>query len=95
MLFCKLNKKIFLILIAAIIYIAINAYGIYCVYLASKNVKIVDRDNVYFSSNMEEDLNKDLKEVTEYIKRKEKEGIDVICISQDAAIYMTYLHKNH
>ena len=95
MLFCKLNKKIFLILIAAIIYIAINAYGIYCVYLASKNVKIVDRDNVYFSSNMEEDLNKDLKEVTEYIKQKEKEGIDVICISQDAALYMTYLHKNH
>ena len=95
MLFFKLDKKVFLVLIAAIIYILINAYGIYYVYCASKNVKIVDRDNVYFSSNMTEDLNKDLKEVTEYIKQKEKEGIDVICISQDAALYMTYLHKNH
>lgn len=95
MLLFKLNKKLPLIVIAIILYICINIYSIVCVYKSDKMIKIVDKGNIYFSSNMSKDLNDDLVEVTKYIKQKESEGIDVICLSQDAALYMTYLHKSH
>ena len=90
----KLNEKI-IIAILIILFIFINSYGIICGYRASKNVKIKDYQDIYFSSNMSKELKIDLDEITTYIKEKEDEGIDVICITSDAAIYMTKLHKNH
>lgn len=91
----KLNNKIALGIIATIFYIAVNSYGFVCVLRSTQNIKIVDSENVYFSANISEELNKQLEEVTNYIKEKEKEGIDVISLSADAPLYMTYLNKNH
>ena len=95
LLFEKINKKIVLTGIIAFIYIGINSYGIFCGYKASKNIKIVDKSNIYFSVNISKKLNQDLKDVSKYIKQKENEGKDVVCITPDAALYMTYLHKSH
>ena len=95
LLFYKLENKVILSFIIVFLYMVINSFGIICGYRASKNVKITDKNNIYFSSNISQDLNKKIEEVTKYIREKEKEGIDVICISADGAIYMTYLHKNH
>ena len=95
LLFYKLENKVILSFIIVFVYMVINSFGITCGYRVSKNVKITDKENIYFSSNISQDLNKKIEEVTKYIKEKEKEGIDVICISSDGAIYMTYLHKNH
>ena len=95
LLFSKLKNKVVLGVIAVCLYIAINSYGIICGYRASKNLQITDKENIYFSSNMSEELNEKIQKVAEYIQEKEKEGIDVICISADSPIYMTYLHKNH
>lgn len=91
----KVNNKIILGVIGICLYIIINSYGVICGYRASQNVKITDKENIYFSTNISESLNKKIKEVTEYIDQKKEQGIDVICISADAPIYMTYLHKNH
>ena len=91
----KLNNKIALGIIAVIFYLAINSYGVVCVLRSEKNIKIVDNENVYFSANISEELSKRLEEVTNYIKEKEKEGIDVICLSADSPLYMTALNKNH
>lgn len=95
LLLCKLSNKVILIVIATILYIAVNCYGVICVYRASKNIKIDDIKNVYYSSNMNEELNKQLEEVVNYIKQKENDGLDVICITADSALYMTYLNRNH
>ena len=95
LLFYKLNKKITLGIIICLAYIAINSYGIICGYRASKNIKIYNKDNIYFSSNMTKELNEKLKDVTDYINKKEKEGIDVVCISADAPLYMIYMKKDH
>lgn len=95
LLFYKLESKAILSFIIVFLYMVINSFGIICGYRASKNVKITDKENIYFSSNMSQELNKKIEEVTKYIKEKENEGIDVICISADGAVYMTYLHKNH
>ena len=89
----KLNNKIIIGISICTIYTFINIYGIICGYRASKNVKMVN--NIYFSSNICYELNEKLIEVTKYMKQKEKEGIDVVCISADAPLYMTYLGKNH
>ena len=91
----KLNNKVILGIIAIFLYIAINSYGIVCAYRAYKNVKIEDKNNIYYSSNISEELNNQLEEVTNYIKEKEANGFDVICITADSPLYMTYLHKNH
>lgn len=91
----KLENRVLLVVIAVILYGVINSYGIICGYRASQNIKITDKENIYFSSNISEGLNNKLEEVTEYINQKEKEGIDVICISADSPLYMTFLHKNH
>ena len=95
LLLCKLNNKVIFVIITVVLYIVISSYGVVCGYRASKNIKIDDKDNIYYSSNITEELNKRLEKVTNYIKEKEEEGLDVICISADSALYMTYLHKNH
>ena len=95
MLLCKLDKKSVLISIAIVIYLIINSYGIFCGYKVSKNKKITNKSNVYFSSNMSYETEENLKAVSKYIQNREKDGIDVICITSDAALYMTYLNKNH
>lgn len=91
----KLNNKLALGIVAVVFYIAVNSYGLVCVLRSNQNIKIVDKENVYFSSNISEELNTRLEEVTNYIKEKEKEEIDVICLSADSPLYMTALNKNH
>lgn len=76
-------------------YMVINIFSIVCGLKNTNNIRITDKNNVYFSAYISEELNQNLKEITEYILQKEKEGIDVICISSDAALYMTALNKNH
>lgn len=77
------------------VYIVINIFCINCGLQKEKNIKITDKSSVYYFANMNEELNKNLEIISEYIIQKEKEGIDVICISADSALYMTALSKNH
>lgn len=95
LLFNKLKNKVVLGIIVAVLYCAISGYGVMCFNRASNNIKIEDKDNIYYSVNISEELNNKLKEVTDYIKTKEEEGTQVICITSDAPLYMTYLNKNH
>lgn len=95
LLLSKLNNKVALIIIATVFYLAVNSYGIVCGLRSEKNIRIVDKENVYYSSNLSKELNDRLENVKSYIKAKEKEGIDVICISADSPLYMTALNKNH
>lgn len=91
----KIQSNKIKIALVIVTYLIINIFGINCGLKTSKNIKIVDNDNVYYSANMSEELNRNLKEVTEYILKKEKEGIEVICVSADSALYMTAINKNH
>lgn len=91
----KLISKKIIIGLIAMIYIVINIFCIICGLKNIKNIKITDKNSVYYSANLSEELNNNLKETTKYILQKEKEGINVICISSDAALYMTALNKNN
>lgn len=95
LLLSKIKNKVFAIILAIVLYLVINSYGVICGYRASKNVRITDTNNVYFSSNVSEELNNKMNQISEYIKQKESENIDVISISSDSALYMTLLNKNH
>lgn len=91
----KLTSKKIIIGLIAMVYIVINIFCIICGLKNTKNLKITDKNSVYFSANISKELNRNLQEITQYILDKEKEGFDVICISSDAALYMTALNKNH
>lgn len=104
MLFIYLADKIFLeniitnkitVLLIIIIAMFINIWGIICGLKLDKTERIKDKNNVYYSSIIDKELNKQMNEITDYIKNKEKEGIDVICVSADSALYMIKLNKNH
>jgi len=77
------------------LYIFINTYGIICVVRNIENVKITDKNSSYYCSSMSEGLYKDLNEITEYIKMKNDEGIEVYILSQNAPLYMIALKQNH
>ncbi len=76
-------------------YVFINLYGIFCGIKSIENIKIVDRNSPYFYTNMTKEMYNKMNEVIAYIQEKEEEGIDVILLSQDAALYMIPLEKNH
>lgn len=88
------NKKILKVCIV-ITYIVINIFCINCGLQTEENVKIEDKRNVYYSANISKKLYQNMEETIKYILQKEAEGIDVICISSDAALYMTPIKKSH
>ncbi|MBR3697719.1 MAG: hypothetical protein IKM97_05640 [Clostridia bacterium] len=95
LLICNIKNNIILNVIILLLYITINSYGIICVYKSCKNFRIVDKESIYYSSNISLNLYKQLEDVTDYIKQKEEEGIGIICITADGPLYMTYLKKNN
>lgn len=93
--FC--NKKHFIILniCSLLILICINLHIFVYHFPNFENWGSFDKNNHFYNVPMEPELKEKIETVSQYILKRNSEGVDVILITSDAAYTMINLNQNH